>query len=344
MNRILITAIFMIFTMQKFAHAEETPGFFKDPAVEKGPAMICRPANFPSMDARESEAQRTDGCPCFVPHRSLSLQQINGCYPRKDNRDNYSNGFVCTYFSDSAKLCEEVPYKNGVREGLVRRYDYSPGGKTLHSEINFKSGKEEGLARFYHYYSGELEAEINYANGLRDGIAKDYFKNGKIKKETRYKNGNMEGVIKIYDENGSDITITACLHPSVNCLPEQQNATIEALEERRRESGITTGPIAVNANEWFAYVDHHQAEQVVLLSRGKCPVKWAEKNARNAKVFLPASKMHVPACWYESNNADDNGEAIVVVCRRDLKEMGNSCNRYSKRYLLSTRSLPRSGF
>lgn len=344
MNSILITIIFIFLSAQTATYAEETPGRLKDPVEEKVQTMVCRPANFPSMEEREAEAQRTDGCPCFVPHKSLSNEQMNGCYARKGNHDNYSNGFVCTYFSDSAKLCQETPYKNGMREGVVRRYDYSPGGKTLHSEINFKNNKEEGIAKFYHYYSGELEAEINYTNGLKEGVAKDYFKNGKIQKETLYKNGNEEGVIKTYDENGKDITHIACLHPSVKCLPEQEKAALKALDERKRESGITTGPIAVNANEWFAYVDHYQAEQVVFLSKRKCPVKWAGKNAMNAKVFLPTPQKHIPACWHESNNADDNGDAIVVVCRRDLKEMGNSCNRYSKRYFLSTQSLPRSGF
>lgn len=344
MNSILITIVFIFLSAQTATYAEEPLGRLKDPVEEKVQTMVCRPANFPSMEERDAEAQRTDGCPCFVPHKSLSNEQMNGCYARKGNHDNYSNGFVCTYFSDSAKLCQETPYKNGMREGVVRRYDYSPGGKTLHSEINFKNNKEEGIAKFYHYYSGELEAEINYTNGLKEGVAKDYFKNGKIQKETLYKNGNEEGVIKTYDENGKDITHISCLHPSVKCLPEQEKAALKALDERRRESGITTGPIAVNANEWFAYVDHYQAEQVVFLSKRKCPVKWAGKNAMNAKVFLPTPQKHILACWHESNNADDNGDAIVVVCRRDLKEIGNSCNRYSKRYFLSTQSLPRSGF
>lgn len=344
MNSILITIIFIFLSTQTTAYAEENPGQFKAPVVENVQTMVCRPAAFPSRDEREAEALRTDGCPCVVPHDSLSNKQKNGCYVRKGNLDNYSNGFVCTYFSDSAKLCEETPFTNGMREGMVRRYDYSPGGKTLHSEIPFKKDKEEGIGKFYRYYSGELETEINFTNGMKEGVAKDYFKSGKIQKETLYKNGNEEGVIKTYDENGKDITRIACLHPSVKCLPEQEKTALKALDERRRESGITTGPLAVDVNEWFAYVDHDQAKQVVFLSKSKCPVKWAVKNAMNAKVFVPMPQKHIPACWYESSNVDDNGNAIVMVCRRDLKEMGNSCNRYSKRYFLSTQSLPRSGF
>ena len=60
MSSIQITFIFIICSVQTFAYAEETPSSFKDPAVEKGQAMICRPANFPSMEEREAEAQRTD--------------------------------------------------------------------------------------------------------------------------------------------------------------------------------------------------------------------------------------------------------------------------------------------
>lgn len=344
MNSILITIICIFLCSQTTAYAEENLGRFKDPAGESVQTMVCRPTDFPSSVERGAEEQRTDGCPCFVPHHRLSNKQKNGCYVREGNLDNYSNGFVCTYFPDSAKLCEEIPYINGMKEGMVRRYDYSPGGKTLHSEIPFKNNKEEGIGKFYRYYSGELETEIGYANGIKEGVAKDYFKSGKIQKETLYKNGNLEGVIKTYDENGKDITHTACLHPSVKCLPEQEKTALKALDERRRESGVTTGPLTVDVNEWFAYVEHSQAGQVVFLSKRKCPVKWAGKNAMNAKAFAPMPQKHIPACWYQSSNVDDNGNAIVVVCRRDLKEMGDSCNRYSKRYFLSTQSLLRSGF
>lgn len=344
MNCIPVTVILISLCTQNTVFAEESLGKFKDPAVENVQVMVCRSAGFPSKEEREAEAQRTDGCPCFVPHDRLSNKQENGCYVRKGNLDNYSDGFVCTYFSGSAKLCEETPYAKGVKEGVVRRYDYSPGGKTLHSEIPFKSNKEEGVGKFYRYYSGELENEINYTNGIKDGVAKNYFKSGKVQKEILYKGGSVEGVVKAYDENGKDITHTVCLHPSVKCLPEQEKTAIRAFDERKRESGITTGPFTVDVTEWFAYVNHYQAGQVVFLSKRNCPVRWAGKSAMNAKVFVPMPQTQIPACWYESSDVDDNGNAILVVCRRDLKEIGNSCNRYSKRYFLSTQSLPRSGF
>ena len=343
MNSILSTLVFFLLSTLT-AYAQDNPEQSKATAVENSPTAGCRPSAFPSSEEREAEAQRTDGCPCFVPLYRLSSNQDNGCYLRKGKVDNYSNGFVCTYFDRSGMLCQETAFSNGMKDGVSRRYGYSSEAKVLHSEIPYKRGKEEGVVKYFHYYTGELRTEINYVNGQKEGVAKEYFKSGNLQKETLYKNGEEEGVIKVFDEKGKDITNISCLHPSVTCLPAQKRAALKALDERRAESGITTGPLTVDVKEWFSYVDHQQAGQVALLSRKKCPVKWAGVSAMNAKMFVPTAQKHIPACWYESSNVDDNGSPIVVVCLRDLKEMGTSCNRYSKRYFLNTSSLPRSGF
>ena len=137
MNSILSTLVFFLLSTLT-AHAQNNAEPSKALAVENAPAAVCRPSAFPSSDERQAEAERTDGCPCFIPLDRLSRNQDNGCYLRKGKVDSYTNGFVCTYFDRSGKLCEETSYSNGVKDGISRRYDYSPGGKTLHSEIPFR--------------------------------------------------------------------------------------------------------------------------------------------------------------------------------------------------------------
>ncbi len=43
---------------------------------------------------------------------------------------------------------------------------------------------------------------VNYNNGVRDGEAKFYWKDGKIKRELSYFNGRVDGLVSNYDENG----------------------------------------------------------------------------------------------------------------------------------------------
>jgi len=53
-----------------------------------------------------------------------------------------------------------------------------------------------------HYANGEVESEITYSDGIRDGIARYYYPNGVLKEELSYKNGRVEGDVKRYYQNG----------------------------------------------------------------------------------------------------------------------------------------------
>lgn len=52
------------------------------------------------------------------------------------------------------------------------------------------------------YPNGNVESEINFKDGIREGEAKFYFENGNIKEERNYVNGRVEGLVKIYSEAG----------------------------------------------------------------------------------------------------------------------------------------------
>ncbi len=71
----------------------------------------------------------------------------------------------------------------------------------LEQEVNYKNGKREGLLKGYHT-TGKLEQEENYKNGKEEGVTKEYYENGKLEKELSYKNGKLEGVTKNYYYTG----------------------------------------------------------------------------------------------------------------------------------------------
>lgn len=60
---------------------------------------------------------------------------------------------------------------------------------------------QEGLVKFY-YPNGNVEAEINFKEKVREGEAKFFYENGNVKEERIYLNGRVEGLVKIYSDSG----------------------------------------------------------------------------------------------------------------------------------------------
>ena len=58
---------------------------------------------------------------------------------------------------------------------------------------NFHGNRIEGTWMWY-YENGNIQSEINYENGFKDGLFKLYYKNGNIKVQGRYKDDNRNGV------------------------------------------------------------------------------------------------------------------------------------------------------
>ena len=101
-------------------------------------------------------------------------------------------------YRDGNWLFSEVPFKNGLRDGVQK--DYYKSGKLRWSDF-FKNGKREGLYKRY-YRSGKLELEMPYKDGKENGKSKQYWENGNIMNEATYKNGVLDGPQKVYHENG----------------------------------------------------------------------------------------------------------------------------------------------
>ena len=101
-------------------------------------------------------------------------------------------------YRDGNWLFSEVPFKNGLRDGVQK--DYYKSGKLRWSGF-FKNGKREGSAKSF-YENGNVEFEENHINGLQNGIIKEYYENGKIKSERPMKMGKKNGVSRNYHENG----------------------------------------------------------------------------------------------------------------------------------------------
>ena len=112
---------------------------------------------------------------CGVAALPLMAENLPEC---KSDEDKIKGCVEREYYPDSKLMrpMREIPYKNGLQEGI--RKDYYNNGN-LRGEIPFKHGKTEGVVKAYHE-SGNLKYEATHKNGKSDGIAKGYMPNGKL--------------------------------------------------------------------------------------------------------------------------------------------------------------------
>lgn len=60
---------------------------------------------------------------------------------------------------------------------------------------------QDGTVKSY-FDNGNIQAEINFRDSIREGEAKFYYENGSLKEERIYVNGRVEGLVKIYSTSG----------------------------------------------------------------------------------------------------------------------------------------------
>jgi antitoxin component YwqK of YwqJK toxin-antitoxin module len=145
----------------------------------------------------------------------------------------YNDNGVCIVLATKQKVTGIVdgggypkiltPYKDGLIDGIERRWYGSDEKSQLLYEKNYVNGKLIGWQRYYSesgkllgecnlingngkiqvkYENGNLNWEENYLNGMLDGSTKSWLDNGKLIQEWQYKNGLLEGIAKSWFENG----------------------------------------------------------------------------------------------------------------------------------------------
>ena len=60
------------------------------------------------------------------------------------------------------------------------------------------------------YPNGKLKAELNYSNGKKYGISKEYYKGGNLKNEANYIDGKKDGISKEFYPSGGIRYMDTC--------------------------------------------------------------------------------------------------------------------------------------
>lgn len=187
-----------------------------------------------------SEGTMRDG----KPDGYWKTYSTNGKLKSEGNRKNFLLDSVWKFYNDQSKLAFEFKYKEGKKNGFKKTFDtkegfvisaenyeadvkqgtsyiYYPDGKVKQT-IPFLGGKEEGIGyeltpdstiiTITEYKMGFIQKEerINRkdANGLKQGMWKEFYPNGIVKTEVPYSDDKMNGYLKEYNAKGSLLNTT----------------------------------------------------------------------------------------------------------------------------------------
>ncbi len=95
-------------------------------------------------------------------------------------------------------LVKSIMYKNGLRDGNEKNYDYN----RLTEIRSFSEGKLNGLSKFYDY-GEKLVKTVSYKNGIQDGEEKTYFEDGSLKQVFLFSDDVLHGTATEYDKQGN---------------------------------------------------------------------------------------------------------------------------------------------
>ncbi len=162
---------------------------------------------------KKSEGKRTnfllDSIWIFYDQAGDTSKKINYLYGKK-------NGYYYEYKKDPLKgsyVYSKELFAGDKKEGTA--YIYFPDGK-IQQTITWNSGKKEGLSKEYDK-DGNLITLLEYNNdflvsrerinrldskGLKQGEWKEFYPNGRIKTEKTYVDDNLHGYYKEYDNRG----------------------------------------------------------------------------------------------------------------------------------------------
>jgi hypothetical protein len=115
----------------------------------------------------------------------ISLLTFTGCTGKRSTKDNSITAADSITVPDTGFT--------GIKQGMSGRY--------IVNEITYKNGVRNGLMKTF-YESGKLRQTFWFVNGVRQDSAKWYYEEGQVYRSTPYKNDTVDGVQKQYYRTG----------------------------------------------------------------------------------------------------------------------------------------------
>lgn len=102
---------------------------------------------------------------------------------------------------DVAIISKSIPSEIKIEKSILEK---NRPKKSLNSKIedNSKQSNKKNGKHITYYDNGKKWVELNFVNGLRQGIQYTWHRNGQLKSELNYENGKKHGVQKWWQKDG----------------------------------------------------------------------------------------------------------------------------------------------
>jgi uncharacterized protein len=95
---------------------------------------------------------------------------------------------IWVFYDQSGDTVEKINYLFGKRNGYCYKYRKTPSeGLYIYSRELYAGDKKEGTAFFY-FPDGKIQQTISYSNGKKEGLSKEFDKNGTVITQLEYNN------------------------------------------------------------------------------------------------------------------------------------------------------------
>ncbi len=115
---------------------------------------------------------------------------------------------------DSGQLSVEQHFKDAKLHGVCKEFDPITGA--MIKLTSYKNNKLWGPTKIFDKDTKKILREIEYVDGIKSGISKEFFPDGKIKSETEYSDNRKNGTQKEYYQTGNIKRITTFLNNMKN--------------------------------------------------------------------------------------------------------------------------------
>ncbi len=115
-------------------------------------------------------------------------------------RDGKPDGYWKTYNENGVLIAEG----NRVNFELDSTWNFYNDSAKLVLQINYRNGLKEGIRRTFR--DGEI-LEENFSNDVKNGLSITYYPDGKIKRTVNFVNGFEDGVAREFSHDGTVITL-----------------------------------------------------------------------------------------------------------------------------------------
>lgn len=252
----------------------------------------------------------------WIEFENMKDEIATGIYDNGQKKDEWR------YYSADNLLKIET-YKDNILNGSV--ITFNSNNNQIEKSLNYKDGKLEGNCK--EYYFGELKFDREYKNGMLNGQAKEYslYSDGTSQcHEGYYVNDEKQGLWKEYDKNG-------LLHSTQNYTDDREDGIYKQFDEKGNITYTEEWEYGeqLNSIEYYPNGNIQRVEQWAEGTRNGIANSFYESGEKHEEYNYKDGEVDGKAFTYDKDGSVSkyeifsNGELIKEFSKEEFKELQN---------------------